>query len=331
MTVGGRRMRWTAAVFAMVTVLVAGCGGQASGPGAQDQGTRTVQTERGPVEVPSDPQRVVVLSGGLAGYFYTLDVPVVASDTRVLGVTNFDGGFPPSWADAAREVGTTPLPSGEQLSVEAVAAARPDLIVGGGQGITAVQASESYDKLAAIAPTVLVPRTVIAWQDQLAAVADAVNRSDRVAELQQRYQDRVTEVQGAITPPQGEVVYIASLPGDRVYLVPAKAALPALGRGVGLQPSDVVAKAPGARLASTGDSLQISPELLGRTADSPNAIVVDLGGPPLADLAKNPIYAALPSFRANRVWELPATSYRPDYDGALDTLDRLQTTFRKAG
>lgn len=331
MWVGSGRTRWTAAVVGLVAAVVAGCGTQASGPDAPDDGPRTVQTERGPVEVPSDPQRVVVLSGGLAGYLYTLDVPVVAADTRVLGVTNFDGGFPPSWAAAAREAGTTALPAGEQLSVEAVAAARPDLIVGGGQGITAVQASQSYDKLTEIAPTVLVPQTDIAWQDQLAAVADAVNRSDRVPALQQRYQDRVAEVTGAITPPQGEVVYIASLPSDRIYLIPANAALPALGRGVGVQPSDVVARAPGARLASTGDSLQISPELLGRTADAPSAIVVNLGGPPLADLRKNPIYAQLPAFRTNRVWELPATSYRPDYDGALDTLDRLQTIFGKAG
>lgn len=318
------------ALLAGLLGLAAGCGAGAEGGesgGGEAAGTRTITTDKGPLEVPADPQRIVVLSGGLAGYLYALDKPPVATDTRVLGVTNFDGGFPPAWSEPARAAGTEQLPAGDSLSIEAVAAAQPDLIIGGGQGITAVQSAEAYDRLAEIAPTVLVPRTLTAWQDQLNAVADAANAADAVPPLLQRYQDKVEQVGSSITPPPGEVVYIGSFASEKTYLVPGDAALPALGKEIGVNPVDVVARAPDAQLASTGDALEISPELLGEIADAPNAIVVNAGGRSLEELKKDPAYAQLPSFRSGNVWELPAPSYRPDLDGALSTLDAYGQMF----
>ncbi|OLL74483.1 ABC-type Fe3+-hydroxamate transport system, periplasmic component [Pseudonocardia sp. Ae168_Ps1] len=320
-----------AASLAVLLGLVAGCGSGGGGGDAEASGPRTITTDRGPLEVPSAPQRVVNLNGGLASYLYALDVPPVATDTRVLGVTNFDGGFPPAWADRAREAGTEQLPAGDSLSIEAVAAAQPDLIIGGGQGITAVQAMQAYDQLAAIAPTVLVPRTLTGWQDQLDAVADAVNKADAVPALLDQYQAKLDEVKGQVTPPAGETVYIGSFASEKLYLIPSTAALPALGQDLGVTPSDVVAKVPDARLASTGDSMEVSPELLSEVANAPNAIVVDSGGRSLDELKQDPNFAQLPAFRSGNVWELPATSYRPDFDGVLSTLDEFGQIFPRQG
>ncbi len=323
--------RWSrpalTALSALALAATAACGGgEAAAPepaadAAPAPTTRTISTEQGTVEVPADPQRIVVLSGGLAGYLYALDAPVAATDTRVLGVTNLDGGFPPAWADAATEQGTTPLPAGEQLSIEAVAAADPDLIVGGGQGITAVQAAENYQTLTEIAPTVLVPTTVVAWQEQLRLVAGAIGREDRVAELVQAYEDKVAEVEGAITVPPEPVVFILSLPNGKPYLIPQNAALPALAGELGFTADDVLTKAGNPPLYGSGDSFEVSPELLAQTATAPRAFVVALGGPTAEQLAKDPVYAQLPAFQAGQVHELPASSYRPDYDAAMATLD----------
>lgn len=317
----------SAAALAVVLGLAAGCGSGTAGGEAEASGTRTITTDKGPLEVPADPQRIVVLSGGLAGYLFALEKPPVVADTRVLGITNFDGGFPPAWAEPARAAGTEQLPAGDSLSIEAVAAAQPDLIIGGGQGITAVQAAQAYDRLAEIAPTVLVPRTLTAWQDQLGAVADAVNATDAVPPLLEQYQDKAEQVRSSITIPPGEFVYIGAFASEKTYLIPATAALPALGKELGINPVDVVARAPGARLASTGDSLEISAELLGEVANAPNALVVNAGGRSLEELKKDPAYAQLPAFTSGNVWELPATSYRPDYDGALSTLDAFGQLF----
>lgn len=329
MTGWGRRgVAVLAAVLGMA--LLAGCGGAGGGPEAAGE-TRMITTDRGQIDIPVTPQRIVVLSGGLAGYLYALDAPVVAADTRVLGVTGFQGGFPPSWADAAIRQGTTALPAGEQLSLEAVAAAKPDLIIGGGQGITAVQAGQAYDRLAAIAPTVLIPRTVVAWQDQLRQVADVSGRADRVPALLDRYQQKVQQVRAAIAPPPGSTVYVLSAASEKIYIIPPAAATPALGREVGIQPDDVLSKIKDPRMVSTGDSFEVSPELLPQVANAPNAIVVSTGGRTSAELARDPVWAQLPAFKAGRVADLPATSYRPDFDGALSTLDALAKAYPSSG
>ncbi|MFC9896298.1 ABC transporter substrate-binding protein [Nocardia sp. NPDC127579] len=322
-------VRRTAALLALLLVALAallGCG-SGTDSAAADGATRVVQTERGPVTVPAQAKRIVVLSGGLAGYLFALDAPVTATDTRVLGVTNFDGGFPPSWAAKAKEQGTTQLPAGEELNIEAVAAAAPDLIIGGGQGITAVQAEKLYDKLTVIAPTVLVPKTVTAWQDQLRQVAEAAGRSDRVEAMITAYRAKVTAVKSAIKVPAGNFAVLLSLPSNEPYLIPPAAALPALLGELGFTADDVLAKAGNPKLFGSGDSFVVSPELLSKAADAPQVFVLPVGGRSVEQLRQDQVYANLPSFKNNTLYELPATSYRPDYDGVMATLDVIAKRF----
>ncbi|MET0798258.1 MAG: iron siderophore-binding protein, partial [Rhodococcus sp. (in: high G+C Gram-positive bacteria)] len=129
-----RRFVAIAGLLIVALVAMIGCSSDSNDEPtkAAEPTTRVIETEKGSVTVPASAERIVVLSGGLAGYLYALDAPVVATDTRVLGVTNLDGGFPPAWSDAAKAQGTKELPAGEQLNIEAVAAAEPDLIIGGG-------------------------------------------------------------------------------------------------------------------------------------------------------------------------------------------------------
>ncbi|MEU7214214.1 Fe2+-enterobactin ABC transporter substrate-binding protein [Nocardia iowensis] len=323
------RMRRAVALLgglSMALALVVGCSSNTDGDAGADH-TRTITTDRGPVNVPHEAKRIVVLSGSLADYLYALDAPVVATDTRVIGVTNLDGGFPPQWADKAKAQGSKQLPAGAELNIEAVADANPDLIIGGGQGITAVQAGELYDKLTAIAPTVLVPTKVTSWQEQLRMVADASGRADRVPALLKAYEDKAAQVKGSSKIPAGKVVYVLSV-GNRVpYLVPQSAALPTQLAELGFVADDVLAKAGNPPLYGSGDSFEVSLEMIDRIADAPMAFVIPVGGPSAAELAQNPLYARLPAFRDGKVFELPATSYRPDYHGALTTLDAIAKKF----
>lgn len=316
----------TAAVAALLAL--AGCSStptESAGPAPA--GPRTIQTEQGPVEVPATPQRIVNLSGGLGGYLYAVDAPVVATDTRVLGVTDLDGGFPPAWADKARAANTQQLPAGEQLDIEAVAAAKPDLIIGGGQGITAVQAKENYATLKAIAPTVLVPQSATDWQQQLRQVADAAGRGDRVDGLIQGYDDKLEQVKGSIQVPAEPFAILLSLPNQKPYLIPETAALPQQLTALGFTMDGVLAKAGNPPLYGSGDSFEVSPELLGKVADAPQVFVINLSGRTVDQLEADPLYAALPAFRAGAVHELPATSYRPDLDGATNTLTVIDQEF----
>lgn len=289
--------------------------------------TRVIATDKGEVTVPADPRRIAVLSAGFAGYLYTLDAPVAITDTRLLGVTNLDGGFPPQWADKAEARGTVELPAGESLNIEAIAQAEPDLIIGGGQGYSAILANDAYDQLAAIAPTVLIPSTVTTWQGELAAVADAAGESDKVDSLLQAYEDKVADVRDSITVPGSPVAYFLSLSTNEPSFIPQTAALPTLLSEVGFEADDILTKAGNPELYGSGDSFIVSPELLGSVATAPVMFVVPVAGRTLEQLKQDPAYAVLPAFAASTVHELPATSYRPDYDAVMATLDQIQQTF----
>lgn len=320
----------TVAAVAALGLGVSACS-SGDGSGSADYSatsdTRVISTDRGDIAVPVDPQRIAVLSAGLAGYLFTLDAPIAITDTRLLGVTNLDGGFPPQWADKAEAQGTEELPAGETLDIEAIALAHPDLIIGGGQGFSAVLAGEAYDQLAAIAPTVLIPSSVNTWQGELEAVADAAGESDKVRGLVEAYEDKVAEVGAAITAPELPVAYLLSLSTNEPAFIPPTAALPELLASVGLSADDVLAKADDPELYGSGDSFIISNELLSKVGDAPTMFVVPVAGRTLDQLRADPLYASLPAFATGEVFELPATSYRPDYDGVMDTLDRVQQLF----
>ncbi len=325
----GRGLRTVVAIAASAAVVL-GLAACSSGDTPAEEGasdTRTVETSRGEITVPAEPQRIAVLSAGLAGYLFTLDAPIAITDTRLLGVTNLDGGFPPQWAEKAEAQGTEELPAGETLNIEAIALAEPDLIIGGGQGFSAVLAEEAYDQLAAIAPTVLIPSSVNTWQGELEAVADAAGESDKVDGLLEAYEDKVAEVKESITVPGAPVAYFLSLATDEPAFIPPTAALPELLASVGFEADDVMTKANNPELYGSGDSFIISNELLTQVGDAPVMFVVPVAGRTLEQLQQDPLYPSLPAFAENQVYELPATSYRPDYDGVMGTLDLVEETF----
>lgn len=321
---------WLRAVVGLFVAVVAVAGCSSDAEPAAESGTRPIQTQKGTVEVPANPQRVVVLNGALAGYLYDLDVPVVAADTRVLGVTDRSGKFPPTWEADATEQGTEVVPIGQTVNVEFVASKQPDLIIGGGQGFPAKQSTDAYDQLSAIAPTVLVPGDVTGWQDQLKLLADVVNKGDKVAELIGAYDDKFKQVSETVKAPAQQIGYFQSAADGKPKMILPNAALPTLLAELGFKADDqVVAKAGNPEINASADWFNFSPELLTKVVDQPVVIVVPLSGAKsAADLAADPMFAQLPAFKDKKVYELPATSYRPDYRGVMNTLDLIQEQFK---
>jgi iron complex transport system substrate-binding protein len=123
------------------------------------------------------------------------------------------------------------------------------------------------------------------------------------------------------------VAFLLSVPAGKPYLIPQTAALPTQLSALGFTADDVLTKAGNPKLFGSGDSFEVSPELLATAASAPTIFVISTGGEPAAELAEDPLYAALPAFKAGQVFDLPATSYRPDYDGALGTLDVIAKEF----
>ncbi|WP_316573657.1 ABC transporter substrate-binding protein [Nocardia canadensis] len=325
------RMRAAVALLIVaVTATAVGCGSSTSEQAAES-GTHQVETAKGPVTVPADPQRIVVLNGALAGYLFDLDAKVKAADPRILGVTLQPGEFPAAWAADAEAQGTVAVPSGDDLNLEFIAAQQPDLIIGGGPGWPGQQTIKNYDKLAAVAPTALVASNLANWQDQLKAVADFVNRPEKVDGMITAYNTRVDEVKSAVRLPQGATAVMQSQSDGKPILLAPNTPLATLLSGVGFTVDDKIeAKAGNPTKAEAGDWVTFSPELLSTVVDAPVLFVIKLdGGRDIAQLKQDPALAMLPAFQRGQVYELPAASKRPDYRQAMATLDLLAERFKK--
>ncbi|NEE40429.1 ABC transporter substrate-binding protein, partial [Streptomyces sp. SID7982] len=72
-------------------------------------------------------------------------------------------GFFTQWSDAAAKNSVKVAYQGFEPDVEKVLALKPDLIVGASSG--AENAEKFYDKLSAVAPTLLYRHDDVSWQD----------------------------------------------------------------------------------------------------------------------------------------------------------------------
>lgn len=149
-------------IISVMAVLIAACGGNggnaekslspeaSSLPGvsaspapendaAAQSGTRVVETVKGDVEIPAEPERIVAL------YYHHI---LLAFDVKPVGANlTWWGGSPylaELEADGITDVGGPP-------SLEAIIALNPDLIIVNNNN------EEDYDQLSKIAPTVLIP------------------------------------------------------------------------------------------------------------------------------------------------------------------------------
>ncbi|WP_081588122.1 ABC transporter substrate-binding protein [Gloeocapsa sp. PCC 7428] len=108
--------------------------------------TQVVSHALGEVEIPVNPQRIVVLHDAVLGAVLELGVKPIGAVYWDHGGGEDFRGIPPEW------VGDIPKVSGmSQPSIEAILLLKPDLILG-----LAWQESYGYDQLSAIAPTVLI-------------------------------------------------------------------------------------------------------------------------------------------------------------------------------
>ena len=178
-------------LLCLVMMMFAGCTSGQSGQGssASDSqqssaaGMRTVETDKGSVEIPESPQ--VIVSDYYLGEFLAVDVkPVIASPYALNN---------PFLADRVEGIQAMNTTSAE-TSLEMIAEAQPDLIV------TITEAD--YEKYAAIAPTVYIEDGKRSDEELFRYIADLVGKSDEADAYLDDFNARVMaakdEVQGIV-------------------------------------------------------------------------------------------------------------------------------------
>ncbi|MDR6867490.1 iron complex transport system substrate-binding protein [Microbacterium resistens] len=292
--------------------------------------TRTVTTDLGAVTIPTKPKKVVLLNYALAGYLYDLDVPVAA---MIPEATNVEPVFSDFWSKDAEKVGTTFLPwSSEGFDLEGILALEPDLIIAGGLGFPLMQATQAYDQLSAIAPTVVVSGKLTSWQQQYEFLAkDVFDRPAVYEDALTAYDERVSEVRDSIAVPAGESVFLSFTADQRPFVLIEDRGLPAMFADLGFRPAPLFASGQYQPYTAGGDSFELSTEQAGQVLTQESLFVFGFNAETvdLATLKVNPVYAALPSFQKDQAYQFPYWSQRADYDESMKVLDLVQKQFAK--
>jgi iron complex transport system substrate-binding protein len=169
-------MRILTAAALIAAVSLAACGSDEEEPVNRTASAGafpvTVEHKFGATEIPEAPERVVTV--GYTDQDITLALGVVP-----VGVGDFLGGYQwrsRPWAQEALNGEQPEVVSGQEINFEAVAAQRPDLII----GINAGLKKADYDRLSKIAPTVAQSGEYIdfgmPWDEQTLLVGKALGR-----------------------------------------------------------------------------------------------------------------------------------------------------------
>lgn len=199
--------KWILFLVAALMVVLTACGNEdsASNEPAKEKDdkkasdTITYEAESGPIKVPSDPQRVVVLSG-YVGDMLELGVNVVGMDSWSFDHPDFAKKYP----DA--EVV-------ESTDFEKILELNPDLIIGSTD-------IEDAEKLQEIAPTVLYTYDAIDYNEQRIEIGKVVNKEKEMRAWVKDFQTRAKELGKKIKAKIGEdaTVTIAGNSDKQIYL-----------------------------------------------------------------------------------------------------------------
>ncbi|MDQ0819561.1 iron complex transport system substrate-binding protein [Arthrobacter sp. V4I6] len=230
------RLRHLAARLAgsvLVLGLVAGCG-SAAGAGSPagstdvatggskfstaDQETAKLGTDAAPGEFPrvikhangetkleKKPSRVVVLDTGELDDVLSLGITPVGIPT-----TDGKNSIPSYLADKVKDAAT--VGTIQSLNLEAIAALKPDLILG-----SQLRADKLYPQLSAIAPTVFSIRPGFPWKENFLLVGDSVGEESKAVKVLNDYQGQADALKKDLTG-DPKISLVRFLPGKiRLY------------------------------------------------------------------------------------------------------------------
>ncbi|TKD70495.1 ABC transporter substrate-binding protein [Pseudalkalibacillus hwajinpoensis] len=176
---------WMIITLAMIMILAA-CGTSGnnasednSGDQKEEQATRTVSHAMGETEVPENPEKVVILTNEGTEALLAMDVTPVGAVQSWLG---------DPWYEhiSDKMKGVEVVGTESEVNLEAVAALKPDLIIG-----NKLRQEDIYDQLSAIAPTVYSETLKGDWQENFTFYANAMNMKDKGDEVMSAYSDRI--------------------------------------------------------------------------------------------------------------------------------------------
>ncbi|GGS45955.1 ferrienterobactin-binding periplasmic protein [Planobispora rosea] len=328
--------RWTTAVLTAAAVLVVGaCGSgtDSAGTKSADAGaegaaqTRSVQHDAGTAEVPVAPRRVVSVSVTLTGHLLALEAPLVASQATPPSAITDGNGFFSQWADVAKQRGVQVVYQGFEADIEKVIAAKPDLIIGSASG--ADSTLKVYDRLKAVAPTVLFRHDNLSWQELMTKLGGALGLEENAKKVVAAYDQRVAEVKGKIGKPEHDAVLLRDNNTDIPVFTDASAQGALLtSLGFTLHPIDAAFAAEDNREGGTRkDIVSVSQENVVKAFGDSSLFFVSHSADEITSTQAKPLWKDLSAVADKRVYDLGLDSFRIDYYSASNIIDRIEKQF----
>ncbi|MFJ5789228.1 iron-hydroxamate ABC transporter substrate-binding protein [Lysinibacillus sp. NPDC093197] len=194
-------------MFMMVVLVLAACGNKEEHSKKDEEAVKeasssetiTYQSETGPIEVPANPKRVVVLSS------YTGDL--LQLGVNIVGVDAWEANNPNFQDDIKNAVVV------ENTDIEKIIELDPDLIIG-------LNNIENAEKIAEIAPTVLFTYGKADYLQQFIEIGKVVNKEKEAEKWVEDFKARAAEVGKKIKEKIGEdaTVTVAESFDKQLYL-----------------------------------------------------------------------------------------------------------------
>jgi iron complex transport system substrate-binding protein len=148
---------------------------------ATDSKTISIQHAMGTTEIPENPKKIVILTNEGLEALLTLGVKPVGAVTGVTG----------DWYEHTKSELADVKPVGKESepNVEAIAALKPDLIIG-----NKMRHEKIYDQLSAIAPTVYSDTIRGAWKDNFKFYAEVLNKESEGEKAIQAYESKINYI-----------------------------------------------------------------------------------------------------------------------------------------
>ena len=253
----------------------------------------TVEHSLGTTTIEREPTRVVTLGPSDADAVLALGVVPVAIHSRY----GFERGVGP-WAEPALGDAAPAVTTGE-ISYEAVAAARPDLIVNVGSG----GEQEQHDTLSRIAPTIALPAGAAPfaprWQDATLLIAQALGRAAEGERLVTDTESYLSGVAAENPAFAGRTLTYLDVVGNEVYLGGKATTVVRTMRELGFRDTPYTGSLP-----PEETQVLLSAELLPQV-DADVLLVYGFGAGREQVLAANAGLATLPSVTEDRAFFLP--------------------------
>lgn len=320
-----RRGLGLAALALAAVVGLAACGqGAATEP--DDAGEISITHAKGTTKVPTGAKRIVSTSVTLTGHLLALGAPVVATQVAKPSKLSDSNGFFTQWADKATAAKVQVLYQSTEVDLEKISSAQPDLIIGAATGQDGA-AAEVYDKLTAIAPTVILNYDGLSWQETMRKVAEVLSLQDKADQVVSDYEKHVADLKGKIKAP-GTKVTALTFAADGLNVFTPESAQATVATDLGLEyggvPDNLKPAGQPARNDVTAVTFENASDALGT-----NALLVVMAGSDadLAPLTKHPVVANLAAVKEKRAYPIGFESFRIDYFSAIATADRIAAAF----